>query len=144
MNDFDHEHINPPIEFETQEGNIESSALFEPDERLLERLNKDSYESPIPIYMSRACPVDAREDVRLFDEVQKRCREIFLAKRDEYGDHLEKTKLFPIYLEGALYEKCTRLILDLENGRIPSENTLIDLSNLAVMVRTEQLMRKSE
>ena len=81
-------------------------------------------------------------DIYLFDEVQKECRKLFLAKREDYGNHLEKTKRFPLYNKGLVYEKGTRFILDLEHNNEQSKDMLLDLIVGAIMVRTEQLIKE--
>ena len=136
--DFDHEHIPPPIEFEPGEGETELTVSLEPDEEVLERLNREAHGDK-SAYESTRCPVD----LRLFDEVQKRCREIFLEKREEYGNSLDNSKRFPKEHFSGFYIKLARLIRMLEQDKGLDEDTLIDLIVYAIIIRMEQLIKES-
>lgn len=89
--------------------------------------------------------VQKYEDVKAFNQSIDERREIFLERRNIYGNHINNAKRFPLINIAGLYEKCVRTIIAIENDlhNIPKD-TLLDLGNFADMVNSEQNDRKNE
>lgn len=102
---------------------MEDAVEFVPDDRLLSG-NEVEELTGIPT------------DVYLFQQAQNEGLQIFKRRRDMYGDHFEKARRFPKYLDFALYIKCVRIIEDIERGETPSIDTLIDTANYCHMIRS--------
>ncbi|MCK9327537.1 MAG: hypothetical protein M0P69_18735 [Bacteroidales bacterium] len=69
-------------------------------------------------------------DIKAFDAVLVRVREMFLSRREQYGDHLERPAF---YFRAGLYIKMDRARADLEAGREIKEDTLVDLLAFGLM-----------
>ena len=81
--------------------------------------------------MAPPCITELDGDIRSFNVIQEREREIFIERREQYGNHLENAKRFPIEDACGLYLKCVRAIRDIEATMKPPDikpDTLIDLA----------------
>lgn len=78
--------------------------------------------------------VEPLPDVVAFFDVLKEKRTVFLARRNKYGDHLDKAKRFPAYIAAEIYTKCVRLIGMYERDEELDHDTLLDLSNYCDML----------
>lgn len=85
------------------------------------------------IFIGGTNPPSSRNDydVDAFDEAMDECREIFLERRNQYGNHLERSKQ---YHASALHLKMDRAIKDMENNRQVKRDTLIDFACYALML----------
>ena len=69
-------------------------------------------------------------DIADFDAALVRVREMFLSRRDQYGNHLERPAF---YFRAGLYMKMDRARTDLEAGRDIKDDTLVDLLAFGLM-----------
>jgi len=74
------------------------------------------------------------KDIASFKAVLQKKLEIFLERRQKYGNHLDNAKRFPKEHRYALYLKCVRAARMIEDGIDPDEDTLLDFSNYADML----------
>ncbi len=84
------------------------------------------------------------DGLSVYDDAVIKCRNIFLNRRNEYGDHLEKSKRYPLYNKCGLYEKMVRTIEDINIGNPIKCDTLIDLINYALMELSVQSREELE
>ncbi len=72
------------------------------------------------------------DDIMFYENAFAECRQIFLSRRTQYGNHLENAKRFPTEHEDALNLKACRVIRDHEAHAGIDKDTLIDIVNYAI------------
>ena len=77
-------------------------------------------------------------DIDSFRAEQQKNLEIFLLRREQYGNHLENAKRFPKEDISGLYLKMVRAIREIDEGVPVAEDTLRDLSNYACIILSTQ------
>ena len=77
-------------------------------------------------------------DVLSFDKQQRLCKDIFLERRKNYGNHIVNAKRFPNEHRNGLYLKCVRAIRNIDDGEKLDEDTLRDLSNFAIIILSSE------
>ncbi len=80
--------------------------------------------------MSKKTPPLA-EDILSFARMLDRRKEVFLQRREKYGNHLDNSKRFPLEHAHAMYIKCARVIRMIERGEELDNDTLLDIGNYA-------------
>ena len=78
-------------------------------------------------------------DIELYDAYAAKCREVFIAKRMEYGSHLDKPQFYNIC---GLGEKCYRAFEDMSKSMPVKDDTTVDLVNFSIMVATSKPKRE--
>lgn len=86
----------------------------------------------VPSYFQPEDGGTAPDEYR-FHKVLKKKSAVFAARRNKYGDHIDKAKRFPAYITAEIYTKCVRLIGMYERGETLDDDTLLDLSNYCDM-----------
>lgn len=116
-------------------GFIENTTSFEPDEELLEQINQDSKNAELTDTEYEVLEHGTPLDVVSFKKVFADCTELFLERRQQYGNHLDNARRFPQENQSGIYLKMSRAIRDIENGTF-KEDTLKDLINYLAMELT--------
>ena len=70
-------------------------------------------------------------DIAAFEDAIEECTTIFLERRKQYGNHLERSKQ---YHASAIHLKMDRAIKDIESSRTVKRDTLIDLACYCLML----------
>lgn len=81
---------------------------------------------------------DSNWDIEAYDAAAKVCREIFLQRRNEYGNHLANPKWYDI---DCIKIKAWRLTKAILAGQPPKHDTLIDLVNFCLFYISRRYKR---
>ena len=74
--------------------------------------------------------IDFGEDIDAYEDAVTECREVFMNRRSEHGNHLEKGRRFPSYSKSGVYEKCVRIVEKIDRGEdIGDSDSTVDLVN---------------
>ena len=85
-------------------------------------------------YNALDAPVQDAPDIISFDLAVRGCREVFLKRREQYGNHLVNAKRFPKADTAGLYLKCARVVHDIDLNQPIMEDTLRDIANYALII----------
>ena len=76
------------------------------------------------------------DDILAYSKAFRKCHDIFLERREQYGSHLDKDEFEDI---AGLYLKTSRINRDIADHKEINEDTLVDLINYGLQVLSRRV-----